>query len=72
MPYIHINKETNEIKLFGSIVSLCGATGIKPDNLYHNFSRNKLKEFENSEYRILKVKMERSKRGTNKNELFRK
>lgn len=34
MPYIHINKETNEIKLFGSIIGLCEATGIKPDNLY--------------------------------------
>ena len=60
MAYIYINKETKEARIFGSITSLCNATGIKPDNLYTQFSRNKLKEFENDKYRIVKTKIERA------------
>jgi hypothetical protein len=33
---------------------------IKPDNLYTNFSRKKLKEQETNEYRIVKTKIERA------------
>tara|TARA_R110002051_G_C8769409_1_gene503321 strand:+ start:4492 stop:4677 length:186 start_codon:yes stop_codon:yes gene_type:complete len=61
MPYIHINKETNEARIFGSIKGLSDATGIKSDNLYTNFSRKKLKEFENDLFRIVKTKIETSK-----------
>lgn len=61
MAYIYLNKITSELRCFGSIISLSKATGIKPDNLYTNFSRNKLKEFENESYRIVKVEIERSK-----------
>ena len=60
MAYIYLNKEINEARIFGSIMSLCNATGIKPDNLYRVFSRNKLKEFENYKYRIVKTKIERA------------
>ena len=60
MAYIYINKETNKARIFGSIKSLCNATGIKPDNLYTQFSRNKLKEYENNSYRIIKTKIERA------------
>jgi len=60
MPYIYINKENNKARIFGSITSLSKATNIKPDNLYTCFSRNKLKEFENDSYRIIKTKLERS------------
>mgnify|MGYP003653440567 CR=1 FL=1 len=60
MAYIYINKKTKEALIFGSITSLSNATGIKPDNLYTVFSRNKLKEYENDSYRIVKTKIERA------------
>ena len=60
MAYVHINKQTNEVRIFGSVKSLCNTTGIKPDNLYTQFSRNKLKEYENDKYRIVKTKIERA------------
>ena len=60
MAYIYLNKETNEARIFGSIKSLSKATNIKPDNLYTCFSRNKLKEYENNLYRIIKAKIERA------------
>jgi hypothetical protein len=61
MSYIHLNKETNEILCFGSITALCKYTGIKPDNLYTNFNRKGLNEFENKSYRIVKTEIIRSK-----------
>mgnify|MGYP003153301688 CR=1 FL=1 len=60
MAYIYLNKETNEARIFGSITSLCNATKIKPDKLYTCFSRNKLKEYENDNFRIVKTKIERA------------
>lgn len=60
MAYIYLNKETNELRCFGSITALSKATGIKPDNLYTNFNRKALKEFENDKYRIVKTELERS------------
>lgn len=60
MAYIYLNKETKELRCFGSVSALCKATGIKPDNLYTVFSRKKLTEFENEKYRIVKTKIERS------------
>ena len=55
-----LNKETNKLRSFGSITALSKATGIKPDNLYTNFNRKGLSEFENTFYRIVKVEVERS------------
>lgn len=60
MAYIYLNKETNQLRCFGSITALSKATGIKPDNLYTNFNRKALNEFENDSYRIVKVNIERS------------
>ena len=60
MAYIYLNKETNKLRCFGSITALSKATGIKPDNLYTNFNRKALNEFENDSYRIVKVDIERS------------
>jgi len=60
MAYIYLNKQTNEARVFGSITSLSNATGIKPDNLYTQFSRKGLKEYENDSYRIIKTKIERA------------
>lgn len=61
MAYIYLNKKTNELRCFGSISVLCENTGIKPDNLYTNFSRKGKKEYENDQYRIVKTPIERSK-----------
>lgn len=60
MAYIYLNKQTKEARIFGSIKALSNATAIKPDNLYTIFSRNKAKEHETSEYRIVKTKIERA------------
>ena len=60
MAYIYLDKETNELRCFGSITALSKATGVKPDNLYTNFNRKSLKEFENDKYRIVKTELERS------------
>ena len=57
MPYLYIDKATNETKLFKTIVSLSKTLNIKIDNLYRVFSRNKLKTFENRYYRIDKKEM---------------
>jgi hypothetical protein len=61
MPYIYLNKETNGLRVFGSITALSKSTGIKPDNLYTNFNRKGLSEFENDLCRIIKTYIERSK-----------
>lgn len=60
MVYIYINKINNEVWCFGSITALSKATGIKPDNLYTCFSRKKLYEFQNNEYRIIKTEITRA------------
>lgn len=60
MAYIYQNKVTNELRLFGSVKSLSEATGIKPDNLYHNFGRKGLNMFETNLYKIVKTKIERA------------
>ena len=59
MSYIYHNKETNNLLCFGSITALCKYTGIKPDNLYTNFNRKGLNEFENDSYRIVKTEIKR-------------
>jgi len=58
MPYIHLNKKTNYLSLFGSLKTLSEKLNIDLDNLYYNFSKKKLKEIENDNYRIVKTKTE--------------
>lgn len=60
MIYLYINKLTNEPRVFGSLVALCSATGLKKDRFYTHFGRNKNKEYENEEIRIVKLQIERS------------
>lgn len=60
MAYIYLKKEDNTLRCFGSITALSKAVNIKPDNLYTNFSRKGLNEFENEYYRIVKVNIERA------------
>ena len=64
MAYVHINKETNKVRVFGSIKSLSKALKIPIDNLYTTFSRKKLKEHETNEYRIVKARIERTSEPT--------
>ena len=47
MPYIHINKETKEVELFGNLASLSFFTGIKKYKLHYIFSKKKLIDYEN-------------------------
>lgn len=60
MAYVHINKQTNEVRTFGSVKNLSNSLKIPIDNLYTTFSRKKLKEHETNEYRIVKTKIERA------------
>ncbi len=60
MAYVHINKQTNEVRIFGSVKNLSNDLKIPIDNLYTTFSRKKLKEHETNEYRIIKTKIERA------------
>lgn len=60
MAYIYLNKQTNELRCFGSIKALSKATEVKPDNLYTHFGRKGNTEFENDSYRIVKTELERS------------
>lgn len=60
MIYLYINKITNEPRVFGSLVALCFATGLKKDRFYTHFGRNKKKEYENEEIKIVKLQIERS------------
>jgi hypothetical protein len=60
MAYAHINKQTSEVRTFGSVKSLSNTLKIPIDNLYTIFSRKKLKEHETNDYRIIKTKIERA------------
>jgi hypothetical protein len=60
MAYIFLNNETEEAKIFGSITSLCDHAGIKKDNLYTVFSRNKKTEYRKDNIRIVKTEIIRS------------
>lgn len=64
MAYVHINKQTNKVRVFGSVKGLSNALKIPIDNLYTTFSRKKLKEHETTEYRIVKASIERNSEPT--------
>lgn len=59
MAYIYLNKKTQEKRVFGSIKALSDATGIKIDNLYRVFSRNKETEHKRGDFTIIKTEIER-------------
>lgn len=60
MIYLYINKLTNEPRVFGSLVALCSAMELKKDKFYTHFGRNKKTTYENQEYTIYKLEIERS------------
>ena len=62
MPFILKNKETDQYRLFGSLPILCCSVGFdekQEKNLLYNFSQKKESQFENNDFLIVKVVLER-------------
>ena len=62
MPFILKNKETEQYRLFGSLPILCRSIGFdekQEKNLLYTFSQKKERKFENNEFLIVKVVLER-------------
>jgi hypothetical protein len=62
MPFILKNKETEQYRLFGSLPILCHSIGFdekQKKNLLYTFSQKKKSQFENNEFLIVKVVLER-------------
>ena len=62
MPFILKNKETEQYRLFGSLPVLCCSIGFdkkQEKNLLYTFSQKKERKFENNEFLIVKVVLER-------------
>ena len=62
MPFILKNKETEQYRLFGSLPILCRSIGFdekQEKSLSYVFSQKKENQFENNEFLIVKVVMER-------------
>lgn len=60
MVYIYRNMETKEMRVFGSLKALSNSTNINLNSLYNTFSRKRVIETCNGEYRIVKTKIERA------------
>ena len=62
MPFILKIKETEQYRLFGSLPILCRSIGLdekKEKSLSYVFSQKKENKFENNEFLIVKVVLER-------------
>ena len=62
MPFILKIKETEQYRLFGSLPILCRSIGFdekQEKNLLYTFSQKKESQFENNEFLIVKVALER-------------
>ena len=62
MAFILKNKETEQYRLFGSLPILCRSIGFdekQEKSLSYNFSQKKEVKFENDDYLIVKVELER-------------
>ena len=62
MPFILKNKETEQYRLFGSLPILCRSIGFdekQEKGLSYVFSQKKEIKFENNEFLIVKVVLER-------------
>ena len=56
--YIHQDKETEEIKAFGSIVALCDTLGLKKDRFYSHFGRGSEKNiYETKAFGVIKLEV---------------
>ena len=65
MVYLYIDKLSNEMRAFGSVVALSKITGLKKDRIYYHFGRLKKKAFENNDFKIVKLKVFRSSNDKN-------
>ena len=62
MPYILKTKKNEKYRLFGSLPILCRSIGFdekQEKNLLYTFSQKKESQFENNEFLIVKVVLER-------------
>ena len=62
MAFWILNKKDNTPAICGSVIAVSELTEISKDTLYTTFSRKKLKEFENENYRIVKLTIVRALR----------
>ena len=62
MAFWILNKKNNVPAICGSVIAVSENTGISKDTLYTEFSRKKLKEFENDKFRIVKLSIIRALR----------
>jgi hypothetical protein len=60
MAFWILNKKNNTPIICGSVVAVSAVTGISKDTLYATFSRKNLNEFENENYRIVKLRIIRA------------
>lgn len=61
--YIVKNKESGTTEIIGSVAAMAKHTGLKPSQLYQQFSRNKKTEFDAVNWSIEKKTIIKSKRG---------
>jgi hypothetical protein len=62
MAFWILNKKTNTPAICGSVIAVSKYTGISKDTLYDYFSRNKLSEYSNDQFRVCKVSVIRALR----------
>lgn len=55
MAFWILNKKDNTPSICGSVIAVSELTEISKDTLYLYFSRKKVSEFENENYRIVKL-----------------
>ena len=56
-----LNKQTEKAAVIGSITAVAKQTGINKAVLYYNFSKLKKLEYTNSDWRIVKTELIRTK-----------
>ncbi len=62
MAFWILNKKSNTPIICGSVVAVSEITEISKDTLYDYFSRKKVLEYENENYRIVKLSIVRALR----------
>ena len=62
MAFWILNKENNTPAICGSVIAVSEYTGISKDTLYDYFSRKKVSEYSNAQFRVCKVAIIRALR----------
>lgn len=62
MPYVVINKKSNEVSLYGSLPVLAKSLNLNLNQLQTKFGRTKAREHTTEHYRLVRVELERSER----------